>query len=138
MKTSALLELFLEIEKHALYRAHANLVWEAREELLEILETDKRIVKAAQGLGMVSEMDSMEEVAVLVCGLHNKIGYLEATNEHLAMVNKQLSDTIKNPMDTKVQYYWPRGEKSCPECGFQYIKGVESHYLGCPRLGEPV
>lgn len=138
MKTSALLQLFLEIEKHGILRSHATLVWEAKQEVSEILAMDRRIVEASLGRGMVSEMDNMEEVAVLVCGLHDRIKILEATNEHLVMVNKQLSDTIKNPMDTKVQYYWPKGEKSCPECGFQYIKGVESHYLGCPRLGKPV
>jgi hypothetical protein len=94
MKTYALLELFLEIEKHALYRAHANLVKEAREEMLDILATDKRLVQAALGRGMASEMDNIEEVAVLVCGLHDKIDRLEKENRSLDEQIRGLSINI--------------------------------------------
>ena len=100
-KTNALLELFVEIEKHSLYRAHSNLVKEAREEMLEILATDKRIIEAASGRGMVSEMDNMEEVAVLVCGLHDKVQMLEATNKYLEGI-------INNSLNPPVIHFWGR------------------------------
>ena len=96
-KTDALRELFMEVGKHAEMRYHGELILEAREELLEILETDKRIVKAAIGRGMVSEMDNIEEVAVLVCGLHDKVQMLEATNKYLeGIINNSLNPPEMN------------------------------------------
>lgn len=43
----------------------------------ELRTTNARLITAAAGRGMVSEMDNMQEVAVLVCGLHDKIARLE-------------------------------------------------------------
>lgn len=41
----------------------------------------ERVLLAAKGRGMVSEMDNWEEIAVLVCGLHDKILRLEAAQQ---------------------------------------------------------
>jgi len=45
---------------------------------IELLEENKRLKIFASGRGMVSEADSMAEVAVLVCGLYDKIEQLES------------------------------------------------------------
>ena len=42
-----------------------------------LIEENKRLKLFASGRGMVSEADNMSEVAVLVCGLHDKIERLE-------------------------------------------------------------
>ena len=44
-----------------------------------------RVLSAAQGRGMVSEMDNMEEVAVLVCGLHDRLAQYEVRPTQLAV-----------------------------------------------------
>ena len=52
----------------------------------------ERLEEAAKGRGMVSEMADMKEVAVLVCGLHDKVARLErelALREEDAMHNEE-------------------------------------------------
>ena len=49
----------------------------------EVIEENIRLKLAAAGRGMVSEMADMSEVVVLVCGLHDKIDYLEKRNSDL-------------------------------------------------------
>lgn len=48
-----------------------------REELVALKARNERLIQAAQGRGMVSEMQNMEECAVLVCGLHDRIERME-------------------------------------------------------------
>jgi hypothetical protein len=62
--------------KH-LYDAH-----KAAEELAALEDTNARLINAAVGRGMVSEMDNMQEVAVLVCGLHDEIAQIKADREN--------------------------------------------------------
>ena len=73
----ALSELMLEVARHNLLRSHARLILDARIELDDILSSYHRMIMAAQGRGMVSEMDNTQEIAVLVCGTHDKLIDLE-------------------------------------------------------------
>jgi hypothetical protein len=45
--------------------------------ITELLDTIERLQSFAAGRGMVSEADNMAEVAVLMCGLHDKIDMLK-------------------------------------------------------------
>lgn len=118
-RTGALLELFLEIEKHSVYRAHSRLVLEARQELSYILATDNRLVQAALGRGMASEMDNIEEVAVLVCGLHDKVESLESVINKLRIIEKiahEMADQLEvdNPNCSSLSKYFDFINKPIP------------------------
>jgi len=61
---------------------------------------NRRLLQAAQGRGMVSEMQNMEECAVLVCGLHDRIERMEnklrTIAQHSAAVwERELASLIK-------------------------------------------
>lgn len=52
---------------------------DVRFEIGSIEENYQRVLLAAKGRGMVSEMLNMEEAVILVCGLHDKVLRLEAS-----------------------------------------------------------
>lgn len=61
-----------------------------REKYIKVIEanceavhsTNARLISTAAGRGMASEMDNPQEVAVLVCGLHDEIAQLKADREN--------------------------------------------------------
>ena len=53
----------------------------------KLKEKNGRLIQAALGRGMVSEMADMEETAVLVCGLHDKLALANSADEIEALVN---------------------------------------------------
>jgi hypothetical protein len=70
---------------------------------IEILkEENQRIKEFAMGRGMVSEADNMPEVAVLVCGLHDKITMLEEALDTKQRVYDRL---LKDYMELKCAKY---------------------------------
>jgi hypothetical protein len=76
-----------------------------------------RLKDFATGYGMVSEADSMEEAAVLVCGLHGRVDNLQAVLEQVEWFDTTLPD-------------YP-GEY-CPWCGEDRHDG---HASDCSRQG---
>ncbi len=89
MKPSSKFMRFVEYcIKHApILRNHIAFGEQMRDiesEITLLEEAYGRVLSAAQGRGMVSEMDNMQEVAVLVCGLHDRLAQYEARPTPLA------------------------------------------------------
>lgn len=76
-------------------------------------DTNARLINAAAGRGMVSEMDNMQEVAVLVCGLHDKIQALESDIKAI----EANYDALQSPMPCgHLARYAVNGEEGTQYC----------------------
>ena len=86
VKTTKVVSKFMELIEYAIHHApilknHKEFgegMRDVRYEIAKLEETNTRLILAASGRGIVSEMENMKEIAVLVCGLHDKILILEA------------------------------------------------------------
>ena len=80
---------FMDLIDYAIYHApllrnhkeFGERMRDVRFEIGSIEENYQRVLLAAKGRGMVSEMLNMEEAVVLVCGLHDKVLRLEAAQQ---------------------------------------------------------
>jgi hypothetical protein len=119
------LSQYMDLIDYAIYHApilrnhkeFGDRMRDVRFEIGEMVETYNRITLAAKGRGMVSEMDNIEEVAVLVCGLHDKILRLEA----------ELSP-VKNIDPNECPY--------CHGTGKGKLSGIEVGCNMCERTGK--
>ena len=90
---TAIEELFCTIAEHAIYRSHATINLAARKECYETVEENRRLKSFAIGRGMVSEADNWEEIAVLVCGLHDRIDRIKAAYNNAMDEVRELTQT---------------------------------------------
>lgn len=71
-----------------------ELIAALQEKIEELQSTNARIITAAAGRGMASEMENPQEVAVLVCGLHDKIAEIETEHKYMS----EQIDKLNTPM----------------------------------------
>lgn len=71
-----------------------ELIAALQEKIEELQFINARIITAAAGRGMVSEMADMREVVVLVCGLHDKIAEIETEHKYMS----EQIDKLNTPM----------------------------------------
>ena len=74
--------------------AFGTMARELRVHIVDLEAEIKRVILAARGRGMVSEMENMDEVVVLVCGLHDRLAKLN----NVETVRVILERTFKMPI----------------------------------------
>ena len=85
-QVKTVLSRYMDLIDYAIYHApvlrnhkdFGEYMRDVRFEIGNLEDSYERVLLAAKGRGMVSEMDNWEEIAVLVCGLHDRILRLEA------------------------------------------------------------
>lgn len=88
-EVKTVLSKYMDLIDYAIYHApllrnhkeFGERMRDVRFEIGSIEDSYMRVLMAAKGRGMVSELASMEEAAVLVCGLHDKVLRLEAAQQ---------------------------------------------------------
>jgi len=93
---------FMDLIDYAIYHApllrnhkeFGERMRDVRFEIGSIEENYQRVLLAAKGRGMVSEMLNMEEAVVLVCGLHDKVLRLEATIIDMSLSMKATQQSV--------------------------------------------
>ena len=94
---------------------------------------NRRILDAASGYGMPSEMDNWVEVTLLVSGLYTRIEELEqACKRHQETIRSQ-QVTIADLERTLDEHFLERKEPDYIEDGFGNRWPVD-----CPRCGAPM
>ena len=87
-------------------------VQDIQSEIILLEDAYGRVLLAAQGRGMVSEMDNMQEVAVLVCGLHDRLEQYEVR-------------PTRRALDAGCSHAYSHGSQPadyifCPWCGVEH------------------
>jgi hypothetical protein len=86
-------------ELRAMDESHWRLdyIKEASAQLEQLKGDNERLLLFSQGRGMVSEADNFEEVAILVCGLHDRVDQLRAARDEMREALEHIEDITRDP-----------------------------------------
>lgn len=102
-QVKTVLDKYMDLIDYAIYHApllrnhkeFGERMRDVRFEIGSIEENYQRVLLAAKGRGMVSEMLNMEEAVVLVCGLHDKVLRLEASIIDMSLSMKAAQQSMQ-------------------------------------------